>query len=196
MTLTLKMFVAGVAASVFFAAILATFLGNQRLAYASVVPPGLGSQIVCLVFTNLNIFGAPLPHLDGGDCPSSPPAESGSLKVVKTVSGGTASPADFQIHVASGSSDISGSPQAGSSSGTSYIGISPGTYTVSESGGPENYTASFSGDCDASGIAGVASGGAATCTITNTFHAPPPPPTAENTSALCSDGIDNDGDEK
>lgn len=171
---------------------LASFAGNQRHVFASVVPLGFGSQIVCSVFTWLDAQGRPIPHLLPNGCSETPPPGSGTLKVVKQVSGGTAVPSDFSIHIKAGESDISGSPQPGSASGTAYTGFPPGSYTVSETGGPANYTASFSGACNGSGVVDIAVGDIKTCTITNTFSATPAPP--ENTLALCTDGVDNDSD--
>src|SRR5262249_25899638 len=68
-----------------------------------------------------------------------------------------------------------GSPQPGSATGTSYSDLAAGAYTVSESGGPAGYTASFSGDCDQTGAVTLTAGDAKTCTITNTFTPPPAP---------------------
>lgn len=171
---------------------LAFFAGNQRHVSASIVEPGLGSRIVCSVFTWLDAQGHPIPHLLPNGCPITPPPGSGTITVVKQVSGGSASASDFSIHIKAGGVDINGSPQPGSSSGTAYTGFPPGSYSVSETGGPATYTASFSGACNASGVVTIAVGDILTCTITNTFNATPPNP--ENTLALCSDGVDNDGD--
>src|SRR3989344_2753645 len=90
----------------------------------------------------------------------------GVLRVTKVISGGSASAGDFSIHVKSGDTEVSGSPQAGSASGTDYT-LNTGSYTVSETDGSSDYTASFSGDCDASGIVSVAENATVTCTITN-----------------------------
>jgi hypothetical protein len=100
-----------------------------------------------------------------------PQAATGTLKVIKIVNGGTATSSNFSVHVMSGSSDVSGSPQAGTMSGTTYT-LNAGSYTVSESGGPSNYVASFSGDCNSSGTVSVASSTNRVCTITNTFNQP------------------------
>src|SRR3990167_4792925 len=55
------------------------FLGNQRPAHAS-----LATDIICLVYSELNIFGSPIPHLTADGCDAAPPtAGSGTLKVVK-----------------------------------------------------------------------------------------------------------------
>jgi hypothetical protein len=55
--------------------------------------------------------------------------------------------------------------------GTSYT-LSPGSFTVAETGGPSGYVASFSGDCDTAGAVTIAAGDNKTCTVTNTFQAP------------------------
>ena len=96
------------------------------------------------------------------------------LTVVKHVvndDGGTAVAADWSLHVKSGANDVTGSPQAGDESGDTYT-VAAGAYTVSETGGPSGYVATFSGDCDADGDVTVSVGQAKTCTITNNDIAP------------------------
>ena len=167
------------------------FLGNQRPAHAS-----LATDILCLVYSELNIFGDPIPHLTADECDAPPPAGSGTLKVVKIVAGGgSASPSDFSLHVKSGGTDVGGSPQPGSVAGTSYVGLAPGEYTVSETG-PDDYTASFIGACNSSGVVTVPDSLIpVVCTITNTFSGPPPTFDDEDTLARCSDTTDNDDDD-
>ena len=166
------------------------FLGNQRPAHAS-----LATDIICLVYSELNIFGSPIPHLTADGCDAAPPtAGSGTLKVVKIVAGGSAFPSDFSLHVKSGGTDVGGSPQPGSVAGTSYIGLAPGDYVVSETG-PDNYNANFVGACDSSGVVTVTDSLIpVVCTITNTYSALPPPLDGEDTLLRCSDTVDNDGD--
>lgn len=95
---------------------------------------------------------------------------TGNLMVMNTVSGGTATTADFQVHVMKGGLDITNSPQSGSNTGTSYNGIATGTYTVSRTAGlPINYTTTFSGDCDTSGNVTIVASTTKTCALTNTF---------------------------
>ncbi len=53
-------------------------------------------------------------------------------------------------------------------------GFDAGDYVVSETNQP-NYTPVFSGDCDSQGNVNLALSDEKTCTITNTFEAPPPP---------------------
>jgi hypothetical protein len=99
----------------------------------------------------------------------------GTLTVIKHVvndNGGAATASQWSLHVKSGSSEVSNSPQAGSESGTSYT-LLGGSYTVSESGGPSGYTLTgFSGDCDSSGVVTVVTGQNKTCTLTNNDNAP------------------------
>ncbi len=87
-----------------------------------------------------------------------PEPEPGTLTVTKVVvndSGGTATTTDFSLFVDS----------MGIVSGSSTT-TSAGIHTVTESG-LFGYTATFSGDCNASGNVTVPAGGVATCTITN-----------------------------
>ncbi|MBI4088103.1 hypothetical protein HY418_01840 [Candidatus Kaiserbacteria bacterium] len=175
------------AAIAFLVVTAALLLGNQRHAFALVVEPGLGSRIVCTVFTYLDEQGRPIPHLLPNGCPLTPPPGGGTLTVKKQVSGGSASPSAFSIHIKAQGSDIDGSPQGGSASGTTYTGFPPGSYSVNETGGPSGYVASFSGACDSSGTVTISEGDILTCTITNTF-APVPAQTQ------CADLVDNDGD--
>jgi hypothetical protein len=101
------------------------------------------------------------------------------LTVVKHVindNRGSAAAGDWQLHVRdSGGSDVAGSPQAGSETGATYE-LNPGTYTVSETGGPGGYNASFSGDCNSSGSVTLNPGESKTCILTNNDRLPPPRP--------------------
>ncbi len=90
------------------------------------------------------------------------------LIVKKIVVGGTASSSDFMINVFLDGAHISGSPRAGSASGTTYQNLMPGTYLVSETVSA-GYVPTFSGDCDASGRVVLPPNGSATCVVTNTF---------------------------
>jgi len=95
---------------------------------------------------------------------SEPEPETGSLTVVKVVindNGGEMQVSDFPLFV--------GQQQVTSGESNSF---SPGSYAVSETGAA-GYVASFSGDCDASGIVSLESGDQKTCTITNDDVAPP-----------------------
>ncbi len=75
-----------------------------------------------------------------------------TLKVVTVVqndSGGNAVAADFSAHVRQGGRDVSGSPQAGSGTGTTYT-LSSGNFSVSAEGVP-GYSATGAGGCAADG---------------------------------------------
>ena len=95
-----------------------------------------------------------------------------TLHVIKVVDNNnnpafTATPSAFSIHVTGSDTDVAGSPQAGMAApGTSYT-LDAGSYTVSETGGPAGYVASYSADC-AGGSVTLAAGDSKTCTITNT----------------------------
>jgi len=93
----------------------------------------------------------------------------GELIVIKRVindDGGTATAGQWSIHVKSGASEVTGSPQPGSEAGTTYV-LEAGTYAVSESGGPAGYILSFKRDCNSDGVVSVPQGGTATCTLVN-----------------------------
>src|SRR5207249_6387459 len=59
-----------------------------------------------------------------------------TLVVVKSVDnsngGGSKGPADFRLHVTTGGSELANSPAPGSGTGTTYSGLMPGTYKLSE----------------------------------------------------------------
>jgi hypothetical protein len=102
--------------------------------------------------------------------PGSTPA---TLLVIKDViGGGPEVAADFSLHVTSSGTDVSGSPQVGTESGTPYT-LAPGTYVVSETAAAgytlAGYTESYSGASDSSGNITLASGDNKTVTITNTY---------------------------
>jgi len=82
----------------------------------------------------------------------------GTLTVTKVVTnddGGTAVVSDFPLFI--------GQTSVTSGSTTS---LDAGTYTVSETSN-QNYTATFSGDCDANGSVNIEDGDTKSCTITN-----------------------------
>jgi hypothetical protein len=84
--------------------------------------------------------------------------------------GGGALASAWSLHVQSGSplADITGSPQNGSETGTTYH-PGAGSYSVSETGGPASgYTFDgFSDDCNSSGVVSLGVGETKTCTLTN-----------------------------
>ena len=117
--------------------------------------------------------------------PAATTTTTGNLNVITTVSGGSATPSDFQIHVRSSSgTDILGSPQAGSLSGTMHSGLATGTYMVSATSGPANYQTTSSGDCDVAGNVVVMASTTKTCTLTNTFIGTTTPTTTPATGSL------------
>jgi hypothetical protein len=96
------------------------------------------------------------------------------IKLVVNANGGTAIASNFNVHVKSGGSDVSGSPALGAGApGTPYT-LSPGAYTVSEDPNAL-YTQSFTGACDSNGNVTLSVGDDDTCTIVNTDIPPPPP---------------------
>lgn len=110
--------------------------------------------------------------------------QTGSLTVIKVVEGGgeTVTASSFSIHVMQGETEVAGSPQPGSASeGTTYTGLPTGSYTITETGGPSNFVATFSENCPAGVITVTNSESPVTCTITNTFvpvvETPQPTPT-------------------
>src|SRR3989344_2908082 len=168
------------------------FLGNQRPVHALDVPSG--SEIVCFVFTSLNHIGNPIPVLDANECAAtSTPSGGGTLKVVKIVEGTSTPPSSFDIHVHLLLDEVSGSPQPGSSSGVSFIGLVPAAYLVSEESNDgsvdvDDFETSY--DSCPVGVAVVAEGEVTTCTITNTWIG------SDTPLPMCSDTLDNDTDGK
>ncbi|HLC60616.1 MAG TPA: SdrD B-like domain-containing protein [Candidatus Nanoarchaeia archaeon] len=111
---------------------------------------------------------------DGGQVPDprvcmTPLLAVGNLTVIKQVvndNDGELDASDFNLHVKNSSgADVSGSPAAGSESGTNYI-LEAGTYVVSEDPS-EGYAQTFGGDCDENGNINVTINSSKTCTITN-----------------------------
>ena len=89
------------------------------------------------------------------------PEQDGFLtvrKAVKNAAGGTATGGDFDLFI--GEQPVSRGKR---------VQLAPGTYSVTENGGPTGYTGEFSGDCDASGVVQVGAGDDLVCTITNTY---------------------------
>lgn len=96
--------------------------------------------------------------------------DTGTLRVVKHVVG-EAQASDWQLHVKRDGTEVSGSPQDGTESGTVYT-LPTNSYLVSETGGPAGFAQSFSGDCNGDGLVTVATGQEKTCTLTNTENPP------------------------
>ena len=93
------------------------------------------------------------------------------LRVVKHVvndDGGTATASDWTMHIRAGGTDVTGkSPFPGTEAPGTERALTPGTYTVGESGGPSGYTASFSRDCANDGTITLTAGESKTCTVVN-----------------------------
>lgn len=93
----------------------------------------------------------------------------GTLTVLKHVVGSETPASNFSIHVKTSDgetlTDVSGSPQPGSESGTAYV-LSSGTYTVSENAA-EGFNLTFSDACP-QGVVIIGAGDNKTCTLTNT----------------------------
>jgi hypothetical protein len=90
-----------------------------------------------------------------------------TLTVTTTVTnndGGEDRPADFSVRVTSGGADVAGSPQPGTTTGTTYT-LTPGTFDVSADG-PNLYTTATGGACAADGTVTLGENQAATCTVT------------------------------
>jgi len=105
------------------------------------------------------------------------PAPLATLHVIKLVvnaNGGTAVASDFSVHVELGGTNVSGSPQNGTSTPGTLYSLAAGTYIVSE-GSHAGYTQTFTGDCDSSGNVTLVAGTPKTCTVVNTDIPPPVP---------------------
>lgn len=91
-----------------------------------------------------------------------------TLTVVKEVvndNSGALDAGDFSLHVTSGGADVAGSPQPGSTTGTSYT-LTPGSYVVGEDA-VTGYDSTISGDCASDGSISLGVGDDRTCTVTN-----------------------------
>jgi Prealbumin-like fold domain len=136
----------------------------------SVTSPNGGSFSTSSTTTTINMHEG-----ENYTCTYTNHQQPGTLIVKKHVvndNGGTKNAGDFTLHVKNGGSDVSGSPAAGSESGTSYT-LDAGSYVVSENAPPSGYTQTgISGDCDSSGNVTVVPGQTKTCTITNDDIAP------------------------
>lgn len=118
-------------------------------------------------------------YVDNGEevtCTFSNTRQMGSLTVIKNVvtTDENVTAEDFQIHVIQGETEVAGSPQAGQGGeGTTYSNLPTGSYTLTETGGPENYVTTFSENCPAGVVTVTNSETPVTCTITNTFNPTP-----------------------
>lgn len=138
------------------------------------------------VCTVTNTFKAPTTT------PTTTP-QTASIRVIKKVvntgastTSATSSPADFMLSLKNASStDVTGSPHAGSATGTLYADLPFGTYRVSETGSTtSSYTPTYSGDCSVNGTISLTATGTKTCTLTNTWAPTTTPTTTPQTGAL------------
>jgi hypothetical protein len=87
--------------------------------------------------------------------------------------GGAAAPGSFTVRVRRGGSDVAGSPQPGSASGTAYT-LAAGAHAVSADT-VAGYGSAISGDCAGDGSITLSVGDSRTCTVTADDDPPPPP---------------------
>jgi hypothetical protein len=92
--------------------------------------------------------------------------------------GGTLTPDQFTAHVRLGATDVKGSPQPGSATGTTYTLVAGSTYTMAADG-VAGYGLAVTGNCAANGSITLQEGQVRTCTITadDVAPSPAPPPT-------------------
>ncbi len=97
-----------------------------------------------------------------------------TLKVVTNVvndSGGTRTASAFTVHVRLGATDVQGSPQPGTSEGSTYTLSAGQTYSVAVDA-PAGYSVAIGGDCAPNGNVGLIEGQNKTCTVTANDVAP------------------------
>jgi large repetitive protein len=147
--------------------------------------PPAGYQFVsatgdCSLNPDSGVISVNLAVGDSKTCTITNSDEPAHLTLIKHVSGGSATADQWTLSAllnqsteSAAAAQISGpGPQVGPSD------VMAGTYTLSESGGPANYTPS-AWSCDGGSLSGtqltLSVGESATCTITNTYTPPPPP---------------------
>lgn len=96
--------------------------------------------------------------------------QTGSLTVIKHVVGGSDLASAWTMHVKNQTGQDVITPFAGAENPGVTNSFAPGTYNVSETGGPSGYTPSYTG-CDSQGNINVTAGQTAICTLTNTRDA-------------------------
>ena len=122
-----------------------------------------------------------------------------TLRVVTQVvndHGGATAPSGFTVHVKRAGTDVSGSPQPGSDTGTAYT-LTAGTHVVSADA-VSGYGSAISGDCAGDGSITLGIGDKRTCTVTANDEPPPvraqasqqlpPPEPGESVNALPKSG--------
>ncbi|MFA5030977.1 MAG: SdrD B-like domain-containing protein, partial [Patescibacteria group bacterium] len=127
------------------------------------------------------------------DVTASCPSTLTVIKHVDNTNGGTATSANWTMHVAKANTDVF------TFAGTENPGITKtldaGTYNVSETNGPVNYALTYSGDCDANGNITIANGEHKTCTLTNAYTPYCGDGIVNQASEQCDDGNTNNTDE-
>lgn len=158
--------------------------GNQRQAFAHRDPdlsrPPRPSEIICFVFDQLNHVGKPLPVFNADDCQNTPPAPPQCIDGIDNDGDGLIDAADPGCRDAGDNNEFNSSAVLPSQCAD---GID------NDGDGLTDFVPIF-GDPDCEGIFDNDEGGGPP-------PPPPPPPPSpgfENTLALCSDGVDNDGD--
>jgi hypothetical protein len=101
-----------------------------------------GGNVTCTI-TNTNV----------------PPTPT-TITITKSVVGGTATTGSFTYRIDGNIVPLGSNV------------VTPGSHTITETGGPANYVATFGGSCNASGTITAVSNTNVTCAITNTFVPP------------------------
>jgi hypothetical protein len=106
------------------------------------------------------------------------------ITAVDNTNGGTATPSSFSVHVKSGTTDVSNSPLAGTTTPGSLYSLVVGSYSVSEDS-YSPYVQSFSTGCSAGSVT-LSANQDETCTITNTYPVITPTSTPTSTPVSTS----------
>lgn len=177
------------AASVFFFGPSTHAQAADRFDRLSTTTPQSGSTIVCIVYSNLNGVGVPIPALDAGACSDQGGHVAACDDGIDNDGDGLIDSADPGCHA-----------DGNANNGATYVSsLDDESATVS---GPPPVPACMNGtDDDGDGLIDAADPGCHTdgdasnmgsYVTGDTSEGDPLPP--ENTLALCSDGIDNDTD--
>jgi len=141
-----------------------TFGGKQFTIFATVSPNVISPSKSDLTINSTGLYNNVQRQVNAVFTSTS--VSLAYIVVIDHVTSSSTTASSFTVHVKSGSSDVSGSPQPGSETGTTYA-VNPGTYTVSETA-PFLFNVTFSGNCNASGSITAVTGQTKTCTITST----------------------------
>jgi len=115
----------------------------------------------------------------------------GSLTVIKHVVGGDAISGDWTMHV-NGPENYSFPGEE--APGWINTSIQGGDYVITESGGPDHYELTYSGDCNSEGELTLEHGENKTCTLTNTYVPYCGDGEINQDWEQCDDGNNVDGD--